>query len=66
VRLVNRGGFAVDGTFAYLGDELPAVGQEIDVSTTLLPTNMTPGTVRATVTAVFPEDAEPVRATELN
>ena len=65
VLLVETDGDVVDGVYEYRGEQLPSVGEEIEVSGTHLPINMTPGTVRARVTEIVEDEAQPIRAAEL-
>lgn len=58
VLLIRKRPAAIDGSFAYVSDRLPALGERIQVTTHY-------GTpVQATVTGLEPSKSRPIRATE--
>jgi hypothetical protein len=66
VLLVRAGGQGLDGSFEYLGERLPAIGDEIEVTQPFVAHSLdTRQLVRAKVTGVEKGKTRPIRATEL-
>jgi hypothetical protein len=66
VLLVRAGGHGLDASFEYVGERLPAIGDEIEITHPFVAHSLDAGPpVRAKVTGVEPDKTRPIRATEL-